>query len=234
MGRQWVHQLKSVNSAAKGALITKLAREIQVASRMGGPDPAFNARLRMAIDAAKKASCSGETIDRAIKKGSGTLEGQNIDEIQYEGYGPHGVGVIVETQTDNKNRTASEMRLIFKSHNGALGESGSVLWMFDRVSLIEATKSGNFDPEEEAIEAGANEVEKENESYLFYQSVENLDVVRKALEARQWKVATAELSYKAKTPMNLSADQKKEILEFLQELDEHNDTHRIHSTAALD
>ena len=234
MGRNWIHDIKSANSAAKGALITKLAREIQVAARMGGPDPAFNARLRMAVDAAKKASCSGETIERAIKKGSGTLEGQTIEEIQYEGYGPHGVGVIVETQTDNKNRTASEVRLLFKSHGGALGESGSVLWMFDRVSLIEASKSGTFDPEEEAIEVGANEVEKENESYLFYSAAESLDQVKKALEARGWKVGTAEMSYKAKNPTVLTVEQKKEILEFLKELDEHNDTHKIHATAKLD
>ena len=160
MGRQWVHSVKSENSAKKGALITKLAREIQVAAKLGGADPNFNSRLRMAIDAAKKASCPSDTIERAIKKGSGQLEGHSIDEIQYEGYGPHGVGVIVEVQSDNKNRTASEMRLIFKSHGGALGARDSVAWMFDRVSALEATRPGTFDPEEEAIEAGANEVEK--------------------------------------------------------------------------
>jgi YebC/PmpR family DNA-binding regulatory protein len=230
MGRNWVHSIKADNSAKKGAMMTKLAREIQVAAKMGGPNPDFNARLRMAIDAAKKASCSSDTIERALKKGSGQLEGSQIDEIQYEGYGPHGVGVIVEMQSDNKNRTASEVRLMFKSHGGALGESGSVTWMFDRVSTIEATKSGSFDPEEEAIEAGANEVEKHGEGYLFYAAPEELDHVRKALEGRGWKVGTSELSFKAKNTTALNDEQKKEVLEFLTELNDHDDTHRLHAT----
>jgi YebC/PmpR family DNA-binding regulatory protein len=233
MGAQWKHSLRSENSAKKGILITKIAREIQVAAKLGGPDTNFNSRLRMAIDAAKKASCPNDTIERAIKKGSGQLEGSQIDEIQYEGYGPHGVGVIVEAQTDNKNRTASEVRLLFKSHEGALGETGSVTWMFDRVSALEASKAGNFDPEEEAIEAGANEVEKHGDnSYLFYGAPEELDHVKKALEARGWKIVSAELSFKAKTPTTLSDEQKKEVMEFLGELDDHDDTHKIHATVS--
>jgi YebC/PmpR family DNA-binding regulatory protein len=232
MGRGWIQGIKSENSAKKGALMSKLAREIQVASKMGGPDVNFNARLRMAVDAAKKASCSADMIDRAIKKGSGQLEGSSIDEIQYEGYGPHGVGVIVEAQSDNKNRTASEMRLMFKSHGGALGEQGSVAWMFERVCALEATKAGSFDPEEEAIEAGANEVEKQGEVYLFYGSPEELDHVRKGLEARGWKIVSAELSFKAKNITTLTADQKKEVMEFLNELNDHDDTHRMHATLA--
>ncbi len=230
MGRQWVHQVKSTNSAKKGALITKLAREIQVAAKMGGADPQFNARLRMAIDAAKKASCPSDTIERALKKGSGQLDGQQIDEIQYEGYGPHSVGVIVESQSDNKNRTASEMRLLFKSHGGSLGESGSVAWMFNRVSIIEGNKSGMFDPEEEAIEAGANEVEKTENGYLFYAAPEKLDNVKKTLESRGWKILEAELSFKAKTVIKLNSEQRKEVMEFLTELDSHDDTHRLHVT----
>jgi YebC/PmpR family DNA-binding regulatory protein len=232
MGAQWKHSVKSENSAKKGILITKLAREIQVAAKLGGPDANFNSRLRMAIDAAKKASCPNDTIERAIKKGSGQLEGNQIEEIQYEGYGPHGVGVIVEAQTDNKNRTASEVRLLFKSHEGALGETGSVTWMFDRVSVLEASKPGTFDPEEEAIEAGANEVEKQNDHYLFYGAPEELDHVKKGLEARGWKIISAELSFKAKNTTTLSDEQKKEVTEFLGELDDHDDTHRIHATIA--
>lgn len=230
MGAQWKHSVKSENSAKKGAIITKLAREIQVAAKLGGADPAFNARLRMAIDAAKKNSCPSDTIERAIKKGSGQLEGQTIDEILYEGYGPHGVGVIVEIQTDNKNRTASEVRLIFKSNGGNLGETGSVAWMFDRVSMIEATKSGQFDPEEEAIEVGANEVEKSGDNFIFWGALEELDTIKKALEGRGWKVVTAELSYKEKNPTQLNEQQKKEVTDFLIELDDHNDTHRVHAT----
>jgi len=234
MGAQWKHQVRSENSAKKGAAITKFAREIQVAARMGGADPAFNSRLRLAIDAAKKASCSSDTIDRAIKKGSGQLEGQSIDELMYEGYGPHGVGVIVEVQTDNKNRTASEVRLMFKTHEGALGETNSVAWMFDRVSMLEGSKPGSFDPEEEAIEVGANEVEKDSGSqsdhYVFYANPEDLDMVRKGLEGRGWKVHSAELSYKAKNKTSLTGEQKAAVVAFLQELNDHEDTHKIHAT----
>lgn len=231
MGKSWKNAGKSENAAKKGKIFTKLAREIMVATKAGGPDPASNARLRLAIDAAKAASCPNDTIERAIKKGSGVLaDGEVIEELTYEGYGPHGVGVIVETQTNNKHRTAPEVRTLFKSHDGALGESGSVAWMFDRVSLIEASKDGSFDPEEEAIEAGANDVEKDETSYLFYGNPENLDSIKKALAGRKWNITKAELSYKAKNITELNEAQLKDVHEFLEEVDEFDDTHRVHAT----
>ncbi|MGZ3725068.1 MAG: YebC/PmpR family DNA-binding transcriptional regulator, partial [Pseudobdellovibrio sp.] len=138
MGKGWKAAGKSENAQKKGQIFTKLAREIAVSSKIGGPDPAMNARLRMAIDAAKKMSCPNDTIERAIKKGAGLLDdGKIIEELTYEGYAPHGVGVIVECQTDNKHRTAPEMRAVFKKHDGNLGETGSVAWMFARVGEIE-------------------------------------------------------------------------------------------------
>lgn len=211
-------------------MFTKFAREIQVAAKLGGPDPNFNARLRMAVDAAKKASCPNDTIDRAIKKGSGQLEGSLIEEITYEGYGPHGVGVIVEIQTDNKNRTAPEMRLMFKQNNGNLGETNSVAWMFDRVCLLEGTKPGQFDPEEEAIEVGANEVLKADEGYTFYGAIESMEEIRKALVGRGWTIAAAELAYRPKNPTTLTDAQKAEVVQLLSELDDHDDTHRVFAT----
>lgn len=232
MGRGWINTIKSANAARKGAMFTKLAREIQVAARMGGPDPNFNARLRAAVEDAKKQSCPNDTIDRAIKKGSGQLEGSQIDEIMYEGYGPHGVGVMVECQTDNKNRTAPEIRLLFKSNGGNLGESNSVAWMFDRVAQLEATRSGQFDPEEEAIEAGANEVYKEESGYTFFTAADSLDSVRQALTGRGWTVIKAELTYTPKNPTTLTPEQRKEVEEFLAELDDHDDSHRVHATLA--
>ena len=226
--------MKSANSAKKGAIFTKLAREIQVATKMGGADPSYNARLRMAIEAAKKQACPNDTIDRAIKKGSGQLEGSIIEEITYEGYGPHGVGVMVETQTDNRNRTAPDVRSIFKKNEGNMGESGSVAWMFERVCLLEATKSGSFDAEEEAIEAGANEVEKGDDGYQFFGAPESLDEIRTALQKRGWTVGKAELSYRPKNITALTEEQKKDVVEFLNEMDDHDDTHRIHATLKLD
>ena len=233
MGKSWKNPIKVANAQKKGAIFHKYAREIQVAAKLGGADPNFNARLRMAVDAAKKNGCPNDTIDRAIKKGSGQLEGGLIEEVMFEGYGPHGVGVLVECQTDNRNRTVPEIRVLFKSHNGTMGEGGSVAWMFDRVSLVEGTKAGNFDPEEEAIEAGANEVEKHEDTYFFYGAPESLDSIRHTLTERGWHITGAELSYKPKNITDLSEDQKKDVLEFLHELDEHDDSHRVHATISL-
>ncbi|MBO9667174.1 MAG: YebC/PmpR family DNA-binding transcriptional regulator [Bdellovibrio sp.] len=233
MGKSWKNAGKVEKAQQKGQIFTKLAREIQVAAKVGGPDPAANARLRMAIDAAKKESCPNDTIDRAIKKGAGLLDdGKVIEELMYEGYGPHGVGVIVECQTDNKHRTAPDMRHAFKSHDGNMGETGSVAWMFDHVGLIEGTKGGTFDPDEEAIEAGANEVGpgEEEGSYEFYTGSTDLDSVRDALVKRGWKITKSELSYKAKNITELNDAQRKDVEEFLNYLDDMDDTHRVHAT----
>lgn len=231
MGKSWKNAGKVANAQKKGKIFTKLAREIQVSAKMGGPDPDMNARLRMAIDAAKKESVPNDTIDRAIKKGSGQLtDGAVIEEVAYEGYGPHGVGVIVECQTDNRNRTAPEIRSAFKNHGGNIGELGSVAWMFKRVGLIVAAKDGKFDPEEEAIEAGADEVEKTEDGYSFYCVFESLDAVRNSLQGRGWTVSTCEPSYKANNLTELSAEQMKDVEEFLNEMDDLDDTHRVYAT----
>lgn len=231
MGKSWKAAGKTENAQKKGALFTKLAREIAVAAKNGGPDPDMNPRLRLAIDAAKKVSCPNDTIDRAIKKGSGTLDdGKIIEELTYEGYGPHGVGVIVECQTDNKHRTAPEMRSVFKKHEGNLGESGSVAWMFTRVGAIEGTKEGTFDIDEEAIEAGADDVQKYDDVYEFTTSFENLDVLRQALQGRGWKITSAKPSFKANNITELNDEQKKEVEEFLEAVDDLDDTHMVYAT----
>lgn len=231
MGKSWKTAGKVEKAQQKGQIFTKLAREIAVSAKAGGPDPAANARLRMAIDAAKKVSCPNDTIERAIKKGAGLLDdGKIIEELTYEGYGPHGVGVLVECQTDNKHRTAPDVRHAFKSHDGNMGESGSVAWMFERVGLIEGTKEGSFDPDEEAIEAGANEVSADEGTYEFLTAADDLDAVREALTKRGWKVTKGELSYKAKNITELTDEQRKDVEEFLNYLDDMDDTHRVHAT----
>ncbi len=231
MGKSWKNPLKVANAQKKGAIFTKYAREIQVAAKAGGPDPATNSRLRLAIDSAKKHSCPNDTIDRAIKKGAGlSSDASQIEELQYEGYGPHKVGVIVDCLTDNRNRTVPEIRSIFKSHDGHLGESGSVSWMFKRVSMIEGTKSGNYDPDEEAIEAGADDVHKDTESCSFYGAPEDLDKIRTALAARGWHITQAELSFLPNNTTELTPAQKKDVEDFLTELDDFDDTHRVYAT----
>lgn len=231
MGKSWKNAGKVENAQKKGQVFSRYAREIQVATRAGGPDPAINSRLRLAIDAAKSHSCPNDTIERAVKKGSGQSDdGKTIEEITYEGYAPHGVGVIVECQTDNKHRTAPEIRHAFKQHDGNLGAEGSVAWMFSRIGLIEGKKEGDFDPDEEAIEAGANEVFSEGETVEFYTNADELDAVGKALRARGWHLTKSELSFKANTPAEITEDQRKDVEEFLHALDDLDDTHRIHAT----
>ena len=232
MGKGWKAAGKSENAQKKGAMFTKVAREIQVAAKLGGPSPDMNARLRMAIDAAKAISCPNDTIERAVKKGAGLLDdGKIIEELTYEGYGPHGVGVIVECQTDNKHRTAPEMRNVFKKHEGNLGETNSVAWMFSRVGAVEASKTGAFDIDEEAIEAGADDVQNnEDGTFLFYSALENLDAVNKSLSSRGWKISASSPSYKAANITELNAAQKKEVEEFLVALDDLDDTSKVFAT----
>lgn len=232
MGKQWKAGSKLLEAQKKGAQFTKLAREIQVAARMGGDDPSMNARLKMAIAQAQKASVPKDTIERAIKKGSGALDGDTqIDELTYEGYGPHGVGIIVECQSDNKTRTVSEIRNIFNKNNGNMGDSGAVSWMFERVCLIEGVKQDVGDPEEEAIEAGANDVEKsDDETFAFYGAPEDLDTIRTALTERGWDISVAELSYRAKETTKVSEEQKQDIIKLLDALEDNDDSHRVHVT----
>lgn len=232
MGKGWKTAGKLAKAAQKGAVFTKLVREITVATRLGGADPEGNSRLKMAIIAAREVSCPKDTIERAIKKGSGQLDdGNQIEELTYEGYGPHGVGIVVEAQTDNKNRTVSEIRNIFKKNGGNLGESGAVAWMFDRVSLLTGTKPEVGDPEEEAIEVGANEVENNNDgSYSFYGAVEDLDSIRSALTARGWEVTVAELAFKAKELTSLDDEKKQEVITLLEALEDNEDSHRVYAT----
>src|ERR1700733_13902154 len=159
MGRSWIQGYKNEQAAKKGNLFTKLSKEISVASRLGGPDPDGNARLRAAVEEARHQSMPRENIERAIKKGAGLLEGVNYEDIMYEGFGPHGVAVMVECLTDNRNRTVSELKIIFREGGGNMGEISSVNWMFHRVGIIDGTNPKMpSDLEGEAIEVGAQAV----------------------------------------------------------------------------
>jgi len=234
MGKGWKKASMLDASQKKGKLFTKLAKEIYIATKMGGPDPDGNPRLKMAIRAAMDVSCPKNTIERAIKKGSGQADdGEVIEEILYEGQGPHNVGVLVECQTDNRNRTVSEVRNIFKKHKGQMGDKGSASWMFDPICLIEAIKSDVTDAEEDAIEVGANEVEADEEAantYSFYGDAEELDNIKTALTERGWDVAKAELSYKPKNYTELEGEMRDEVIQFLEALDDNDDTSKLFTT----
>ena len=238
MGRQWLHAKRLVAGLRKGRTTGKLVREISVAAKMGGPDPTMNARLFTAVEKAKKESVTKDAIERAIKKGAGIGDDKLIMEhVVFEGYTPHKVPVIVEVYTDNVNRTAPEVRVLFKK--GQLGTAGSNKFLFDHVGLVEAHHpDANTDREAAAIEAGANEIEplshEQNDDIpegtagaKFICDRTAVSAVAKWLSANGWTVVTSEIGYVPKQLPELSEAQLGEVGEFLHELDEHDDVHRV-------
>jgi len=228
MGAQWKQKGREQGADAKGRLFTKLAKEIMVASRTGGPDPASNSRLRLAIEQAKRASMPKDTLERNIKKGAGLLDDQaQYESVVFEGFAPHQVPVIVECLTDNKNRTAPNIRLLFKK--GQLGAGGSVSWDFNRRGAIEASAPANAeDAEEAAIEAGAQEVEPAEEGQQrFITEPTDLDTVSKALTLRGWNVTSAALVWIPKNPVSLEGEARAEVEAFLAALDEDDDVQTL-------
>src|SRR6186713_2732022 len=203
MGAQWKAKGKELAANAKGKVFGKLAKEIMVAARSGA-DPSLNARLRLVVEQARKASMPKETLERAIKKGAGlTGEAVHFEHVIYEGFAPHRVPVMVECLTDNLNRTASEVRVLFRK--GHLGTSGSVSWDFDHIGMIEAEPAAaGADPELAAIEAGAQDFEpgEEEGTTLFVTDAVDLDLVSRALPAQGFTVLSAKLGYRAKNPVD--------------------------------
>lgn len=224
MGAQWKQKGREANANAKGKVMGKLAKEIMVAAR-DGADPGMNAKLRMAIDAARKVSMTKDTIERAIKKGSGQLDGAVVFEtVTYEGFTPHMVPVIVECLTENRNRTAANVKVLFRK--GQLATSGSVSWDFDRLGAVEASPPGaGVDPEEAAIEAGAQDLEPGDDgATVFYTAPTELDLVQKALAERKWTITSAKLIWKAKNPVAVDDEAKRaEVEAFLSAIDEDDD-----------
>lgn len=230
MGAQWKAKGKAQAADARGKLFGRLAKDLMMAAR-NGADPNANARLRMVLEQARKVSMPKDTVDRAIKKGAGlTGEAVNFDRVMYEGFGPHRVPVMIECLTDNVNRTASDMRVIFRK--GQQGTSGSVSWDFDHVGMIEAeATSAEADPEMAAIEAGAQDLEAGDEgSTLFITDAADLDLVSRALPAQGFNVLSAKLGYKPKNPIDpasLGAEAMAEVEEFLATVDECDDVQNV-------
>ena len=231
MGAQWKAKGKELAANAKGRMFGKLAKDIMIAARSGA-DPASNARLRLVVEQARKVSMPKDTLDRAIKKGAGlTGEAVNFEHVIYEGYAPHRVPVMVECLTDNVNRTAPEMRVLFRK--GQLGTSGSVAWDFDHVGMIEAEPAApGADAEMAAIEAGAQDLEagEEEGTTLFLTDPTDLDIVSRALPAQGFTVLSAKLGYKAKNPVkpaDLSAEALEEVVAFLAAIDANDDVQNV-------
>ena len=237
MGRQWLHAKREVAGLKKGQLVGKLVKEIMVAAKLGGAEPAANPRLAAVIDKARKASVTRDVIERAIKKGAG-IGGDKLvmEHVVFEGYAPHKVPVIVEILTDNNNRTAPEIRVLFKK-GGQLGAPGSNKFLFDHIGLVEAHHA-DADIEAAAIEAGAQNVEPlspaENDDIpegtagaRFITERSDLHAVSQWLAANGWTVSTSELGYLAKNFPDLSDEERAHTGEFLQTLEDHDDVHRV-------
>lgn len=238
MGRQWLLAKREVSSLKKSKATGKFVREITIAARHSGSDPTTNARLAAAIEKAKRESVSRDVIERAIQKGSGTGDEKNaLEHILFEGYAPHKIPVIVEVVTDNNNRTAPEIRVLFR--DAQLGNPGSNKFLFDHVGLVEAfTNNLQFDLEEAAIEAGANEVESlthaQNDDIPMDTLGARFMTARTATHAvstwlleHGWKVITSEIGYVAKNFPILNENQRHEVGTFLEKLEEHDDVHRV-------
>lgn len=221
---------KGAADAKRGKIFTKIIKEISVAAKLGGGDPAANPRLRTAIDKAKSENMPKDNIERAIKKGTGGMEGVTYEEIVYEGYGPGGVAVLVEVMTDNRNRSVSEVRSIFTKCNGNMGEAGCVSWMFDQKGLIIYDKGVDFDQLfESALEAGAEDVVEADEQIEVITEPSGFIEVRDALEAKGFKYQSAEVTMIPQTLMALEGKQAESMLKMMDRLEDCDDVQNVYA-----
>lgn len=228
-----IKRQKGVTDSRRGQLFTKLGREITVAARQGGGDPDANFRLRLAIQRARDSNMPSETIDRAVKRGAGASDGAELQEITYEGYGPGGTAIMVDVLTDNRNRSAAELRATFTRAGGNLGESGSVAWQFESQGVITVNADGSKAEEIElaAIDAGAEDVKSEDGVVEVVTAPNQLEAVRRALTEQKISIAAAELSMVPKVTVDLSDKEGEQILRLLDRLEELDDVQRVYSNA---
>lgn len=233
MGRGWVNAVREAAGAKKGKLFTKIAKEIAVAVRLGGANAEANARLKSALRDAQKNSMPKDTIDRAIKRGSGPADGEQLEEVTYEAYGPHGVALIVEAFTDNRNRTVQDLRALLARNSGTLAEANAVAWMFERCGALTAKgPSSAFDAEELAIEAGASDLQDEGDQiWTFFAAPSDLEPVVQYFTDRHWEVLESGLVYRPKNRVSLSEEQEKDLAKLLEALQDNDDVKKIHASA---
>lgn len=220
---------KGVADAKRGALFTKLAKAISIAARDGGGDPEFNFQLRSAIDLARAANVPKDNIARSIKRGTGEIDGGVIEEVLYEGYGPGGVAVLVQTLTDNRNRTASNIKHIFTKHGGNLGGSGAVQWMFDQKGIVRIPGSKEPDDGQQLllIDAGAEDIEVSDSEIIISSPGNSLAKVRDAAESAGFTVASSDLEWVAKDTVDVDEDVKGQLEKMFEEMDGDEDAHGI-------
>jgi YebC/PmpR family DNA-binding regulatory protein len=228
-----IKRKKAAVDAKRGKLFTKLIKEITIAARQGGGDPDANPRLRLAVDNAKSANMPADNIDRAIKKATGELEGVNYTEIKYEGYGPGGVAILIESMTDNKNRTVADVRHLLSKHGGSLGESGSVAWMFDRKGIITLPAQGKTEDEimEIVLEAGAEDLQFEDDYFEITTELDTFENVRKALMEAGLQIENASLQWVAKNTVEVSGETAEKLEKLIDSLEDNDDVQNVFTNA---
>ena len=228
-----IKRKKGALDAKRGKIFTRLIREITIAARQAGGDPDGNPRLRLAIDNAKSANMPADNIDRAIKKATGELEGSQISELTYEGYGPGGVALLIEVATDNKNRTVAEIRHIFSRGLGNMGETGSVAWMFERKGIITLKRDGKSEDElmEIVLDAGADDLTTEEDFFEVTTTLEKFEPVRKKILDNKLIVENASLQWIAKNNVPIKDDDAEKLMKLIEALEESDDVQNVFSNA---
>ncbi len=231
-----IKRKKGALDAKRGKLFTRLIKELTIAAREGGGDPAGNPRLRLAVDNAKAANMPADNIERAIKKATGELEGTTISELTYEGYGPAGIALLVEVATDNKNRTVAEVRHLFSKNGGNMGESGSVAWMFEKKGVISLPTQGKSEDDilEIALNAGAEDMRTEDEYFEIQTEVESFEPVRRALIDKVLTVENASLQWIAKNTINVAGENAEKMMKLIESLEDCDDVQNVYSNADFD
>jgi YebC/PmpR family DNA-binding regulatory protein len=231
-----IKRKKAVTDARRGASWTKVIREITVAARAGGGDPGGNPRLRTAIDAAKAVNMPGDNIERAIKKGTGELEGASYEEVTYEGYGPGGAAVIIEATTDNSTRTVAEIRHAFSRNGGNLGATNSVAWMFDRKGQVylDASRHEEDSTLEAALESGAEDFTRDGEQFVITTTIPAFHAVQDALRGRGFEIESAEIAMVPKTSVKIEGKQAEQMIRLVEALEELDDVSKVFSNFDID
>jgi YebC/PmpR family DNA-binding regulatory protein len=231
-----IKRKKAAVDAKRGKIFTKLIKELTIAARDGGGDPAGNPRLRLAVDNAKAANMPADNIDRAIKKATGELEGVTYHELLFEAYAPAGAAVLIEVVTDNKNRSVAEIKHLFSKYGGTLGESGSVAWMFDRKGIITIHAEGKTEDDmmEIVLEAGADDLQSEEDFFIVQTAVEDFETVRRALVARGLKIDNASLQWVAKNHVAVGGEDAAKLLKVLDMIDDLDDVQNVFNNADID
>lgn len=231
-----IKRKKGAADAKRGKMFTKLIKEITIAAREGGGDPGGNPRLRLAVDNAKAANMPADNIDRAIKKATGELEGVIFHELTYEGYGPGGIAMIVEVATDNKNRTVADVRHSFSKYGGSMGETGSVAWMFERKGIITLPMQNKTEDDlmNIILEAGAEDLQTEDDYFSIQTDLESFEPVRKALVAANLELENASLQWIAKNTIAVKGEDAEKVMTLIEAIEDNDDVQNVYSNADFD